>query len=179
VIDALAIEDACGQDAVDFSQLDLGELAEHIEHAHHKRLRAELPRLRDLFEHVVGHHGADHPELRSAQAIFDRMAIELDHHMTVEEEAIFPLCKEMAATGAKLNIAPVLDRLGSEHSTTGRELDVIRELLQGFTPPEGACRKYLALLHGLCVLEADLHEHMHKENNILLPKLEALSDTGC
>jgi regulator of cell morphogenesis and NO signaling len=64
-----------------------------------------------------------------------------------------------------------------EHDVAGQALRQLRELTDGFTPPEGACNTYEALLAGLAQLETDLHLHIHKENNILFPraaKLEAL-----
>ena len=36
--------------------------------------------------------------------------------------------------------------------------------------PEDACNSFRAMLSGLEHLEADLHLHIHKENEILFPK---------
>jgi regulator of cell morphogenesis and NO signaling len=174
VIDALAIEDACsGSTAPDYSSMELGELADHVEHAHHKFLRAELPRLEHLFEHVTGHHGDKHPELAQALGIFQVMAAELDQHLLLEDEVLFPLCQQIGTQNVNAEINATVERLMYEHRRTGDALAAIRRLLNNFTPPEGACRRYLALLHGLTALEADLHEHIHKENNILMPRLQA------
>lgn len=35
---------------------------------------------------------------------------------------------------------------------------------------EWACNTYRAMLDGLRQLEGDLHQHIHKENNVLFPK---------
>lgn len=37
--------------------------------------------------------------------------------------------------------------------------------------PEGACNSYRAMLAGLEEMELDLHEHIHKENNVLFPRV--------
>ena len=47
-------------------------------------------------------------------------------------------------------------------------------MTNGFTPPADACETYRAMLDGLAQLEADLHQHIHKENNILFPKAIAV-----
>jgi regulator of cell morphogenesis and NO signaling len=41
-------------------------------------------------------------------------------------------------------------------------------------PPSDACPTYIALLAGLAELEADLHLHIHKENNIMFPRAAEL-----
>lgn len=37
--------------------------------------------------------------------------------------------------------------------------------------PEGAYNSYTAMLVGLEEMELDLHEHIHKENNVLFPRV--------
>ncbi|WP_421658272.1 hypothetical protein [Leptothermofonsia sp. ETS-13] len=43
-----------------------------------------------------------------------------------------------------------------------------------FTPPEWACNTYRALLDALATFEQDIHQHIHKENNVLFPRAIAL-----
>jgi regulator of cell morphogenesis and NO signaling len=57
-----------------------------------------------------------------------------------------------------------------EHDNAGKALARLRDLTGGFVPPEDACTTYRAMLDGLAGLEADLHLHIHKENNILFPR---------
>ena len=45
----------------------------------------------------------------------------------------------------------------------------MRKLTGGYQLPEGACPTFAALYDGLAAMEADLHEHIHLENNILFP----------
>ena len=47
----------------------------------------------------------------------------------------------------------------------------MRELTSGYALPADACGSYRALYSALTRLEADLHEHINKENNILFPKV--------
>jgi regulator of cell morphogenesis and NO signaling len=58
----------------------------------------------------------------------------------------------------------------SEHSQAGAALERLRELTDGFTPPDGACNTYHAMLDAIAQLERDLHLHIHKENNVLFPR---------
>jgi regulator of cell morphogenesis and NO signaling len=57
-----------------------------------------------------------------------------------------------------------------EHDSAGCALRRLRELTNGYQPPEGACTTWRALWHGLAALETALHEHIHLENNILFPR---------
>ncbi len=61
-----------------------------------------------------------------------------------------------------------------EHDQAGAALKDLRELTDGFAPPEDACNSYRAMLDALQTLEQDLHLHIHKENNILFPRAEQL-----
>ena len=56
----------------------------------------------------------------------------------------------------------------------GSALARIRELTADFEAPPYACGTYRAMLDGLRALEADLHTHIHLENNILFPRVIAL-----
>jgi regulator of cell morphogenesis and NO signaling len=64
----------------------------------------------------------------------------------------------------------------AEHDLVGELLHRIRDLSRDFALPEGACGSYQSLFMGLADLEADLHRHIHLENNVLFPKAVALED---
>jgi regulator of cell morphogenesis and NO signaling len=47
-------------------------------------------------------------------------------------------------------------------------------LTAAYTPPESACFSYRTLYSALKEFEADLHQHVHLENNILFPRAIAM-----
>jgi regulator of cell morphogenesis and NO signaling len=61
-----------------------------------------------------------------------------------------------------------------EHDSAGEALREIRAASNGFTAPEGACTSFRTLYQRLATFEADLHQHIHLENNILFPRAIAL-----
>jgi regulator of cell morphogenesis and NO signaling len=61
-----------------------------------------------------------------------------------------------------------------EHESAGGALVEIRALTNGYRLPPYACSTVGALYAGLQALEADLHVHIHLENNILFPRAIAL-----
>jgi regulator of cell morphogenesis and NO signaling len=46
----------------------------------------------------------------------------------------------------------------------------MRQASAGYTPPGDACTSYQTLYKALADFEADLHQHIHLENNILFPR---------
>ena len=65
-----------------------------------------------------------------------------------------------------------------EHDDAGNLTKEIRELTRNFTAPEDSCNSFKALYQGLEAFEADLHLHIHLENNLLFPRAIALENTA-
>jgi regulator of cell morphogenesis and NO signaling len=62
-----------------------------------------------------------------------------------------------------------------DHNAVGAALVTLRTLTQGYQAPAGACNSYRAMLDRLSRLEADVHRHVHEENNILVPRVLELA----
>ena len=56
-----------------------------------------------------------------------------------------------------------------EHDAAGELVKQIRKASSEYTAPADACTSYKALYQDLREFEADLHQHVHLENNILFP----------
>jgi regulator of cell morphogenesis and NO signaling len=173
-------------DSPDVTSMSLTELADHIEKTHHAYLREELPRLAAMTKKVADRHGGHDPRLREVQKTFGAMALELSQHMFKEEQCLFPMIRQLEASErpAALHCATVANpirQMELEHDDAGTALVRLRELTDGFSPPEWACNTYRALLAGLAYLERDMHAHIHKENNVLFPSaldFEAIRKRG-
>jgi len=163
----------------DWTKAPLSQLVDHIESVHHAFMRRELPRLATLLHKVADVHGASHPELTELEQTFIGFSRELAAHMYAEESALFTGIRALD-TGAGHSSPPSapLDEqartMMREHDDAGRSLAKMRELTNGFTPPQNACGTYRVMLSGLRDIEADMHSHVHKENNILFPRALAL-----
>ena len=66
----------------------------------------------------------------------------------------------------------------AEHDAAGRALAELRRLTGGYAVPAEGCNTYRAAMSGLAELEADMHAHVHKENNILFPRAARLIAEG-
>ncbi len=153
----------------------LTELCDHIESTHHAYLHRELPRLQTLAQKVAAAHGEKYPSTQELLQVFLAMRAEIDSHLMKEERVLFPMIRQLEASkdtpqfhcGSLANPIRVMEH---EHDSTGRALEKLRELTDQYTPPSDACNTWRALLDGLREMEADLHQHIHKENNILFPR---------
>ena len=163
----------------DYNAMPLEKLTENIIATHHEYLRQELPRLGRMAEKVAQVHGEHDPRLVQLARVYYAFVQELAAHMMKEEQILFPAICTLSAgqplTGCCFaTIAAPINAMEAEHDQAGGGLARMRELTDGFTPPDWACNTYRALLDGLKELELDMHQHIHKENNILFPKALAL-----
>lgn len=162
--------------AVVARDLEMAALAHDIVDTHHAYTWEEMPRLQALVDKVAGVHGDRHPELVEVKETYGRVVAELEPHMTREERVIFPAISRLEKTQAPVRLSSgdfsdSLRELIAEHDVVGDLLGRIRALTNGYTPPEDGCGSYQAMLTGLAHLERDLHEHVHKENNLLFPRV--------
>jgi regulator of cell morphogenesis and NO signaling len=57
-----------------------------------------------------------------------------------------------------------------EHDSAGNALREMRQASSGYAAPPDACISFQTLYRALTEFEADLHQHIHLENNILFPR---------
>lgn len=154
-------------------------LAHDIVDVHHAYMWEEMPALEALVEKVHRVHVALHPELADVRATYLEALAALDPHMTTEERVVFPAISRMERTSspnANGSLQDPIRQLRDEHEVVGRLFRRIRELTRGYEVPDGACGSYQMMLQRLEAMELDLHEHIHKENNVLFPRALELEE---
>ena len=167
----------------DWQREPLADLIAHINGTHHKYTREEIARLGPLFVKVCSVHGQSHPELPEMSAIFAGLAQELTMHMMKEEMVLFPYIVRMEE--AVIQNEPILpppfgrvqnpvSMMEHEHESAGAALRAMRRASNGYSAPPDACISYQTLYKALAEFEADLHQHIHLENNILFPRAIAM-----
>jgi regulator of cell morphogenesis and NO signaling len=165
----------------------VSELISHIIQTHHKYTREEIARLEPLFDKVCAVHGKNHPELHTVRSVFHDLATELRTHLMKEEMVLFPYVLRMEeAIVEKAPIVPPpfgsvrnpVTMMEFEHDSAGEALRRMREATRGYEAPPEACVSYKALYQALAEFEADLHQHIHLENNILFPRAVEMERRG-
>jgi regulator of cell morphogenesis and NO signaling len=164
---------------IDAAAMSLRELADHIEQSHHAYLKDELPALVEKAERVAYKHAWRDSRLPEVAATMRGLATEMFDHMAKEEKILFPIVRalergEAGATDHCGTVANPIRMMEHEHDQAGAAVARLRELTDGFTPDADACNTHRAMLAGFAQLETDLHEHVHKENNVLFPRALAL-----
>lgn len=166
-----------------FDRFEPDFLADYIVNVHHQYLYDNLPETEFYVNKVYTKHRDKFAYLTELAALFVKLDAELMSHLPKEEEILFPYAKELL-NARRAGIKPQAAPFGSvanpirmmlhEHDGAGDILMRIREITHDYTPPEEACNSHLVMLHKLKELDADLIQHIHLENNILFPKIEAL-----
>jgi regulator of cell morphogenesis and NO signaling len=161
----------------DWSSVPLPELIDHIVGHYHHALRRDLPVLRELAVKVAHRHGADAPGVVAVRETVDRLIDEMTSHMEKEEKVLFPLIERLAAdadAGFQMPVGGPVRAMEHEHEEVAEMLRTLRSLTGGYVPPPAACNSFHGLYQMLSELEADTHQHIHLENNVLFPRAEAL-----
>jgi regulator of cell morphogenesis and NO signaling len=161
----------------------LAALIAHIQNKHHKYTREEIARLGPLFEKLCSVHGSKHRELFEVYESFKGLAQELGAHMMKEDMVLFPYIVRMEAARAESrSFAPApfgsvknpVAMMEHEHDSAGKALMAMKQASNGYSAPADACISYQTLYRVLAQFEADLHQHIHLENNILFPRAIAM-----
>ena len=179
VADALEAPPSPQREDRDWQNGSLAELAEYIVERHHRFARQEIQRLIPLFARVVGAHGQNHAELEQIQSSFQALAEELTLHLIKEERMLFPYIEQLESAvccGGRLalpmfgTVQNPVRMMAMEHDSAGELLRRMRDLANGYALPPDACVSFKELYQALQEFEADLHQHIHLENNILFPR---------
>lgn len=172
------------ESVVDVTAMSLTELVDHIEQTHHNYLRSEFPRLDEMTEKVVSTHGEKDSRLHQVRKTFLALVTELSNHMMKEEQILFPMVRQLDESETVPmfhcgSLSNPIQQMEFEHTQAGSALEKFRTLTDGYTPPDWACNTYRAMLDALAHLEHDIHQHIHKENNVLFPRaLKMESEKG-
>lgn len=168
----------------EYAEVALADLIAEIVRKHHEYIKSEAPRLNALAEKVSSKHGERHPETLTVYELFADLANELSMHLMKEEQILFPYIERMEeAVVAKEPVIPgscfgtvqnPIRMMVAEHDGAGDILRQLRQVTGDYKIPEDACTSYRTLYNGLMEFEADLHQHIHLENNILFPRAMAM-----
>jgi len=156
----------------DWFERPIDDLIDHIVEEHHEYLRRELPRLESLLEKVTHVHGTEAPWIGSVKKEFEALKPDLEAHIETEETVVFPFLRTLDDDHAPAaEEDDPLARIERAHKEVGTALKRIRMLCFNYTAPMGACNSFRAAIDGLHELESNVHQHVHKENNILFPRV--------
>jgi regulator of cell morphogenesis and NO signaling len=168
-----------GDKVRDWQTESLVSLSAYIIDTHHFYTKQELARMEKLLDKVCSRHGENHLELFALRSAFQHLKQDLIPHMLKEEQVLFPYIARMEEAVMEQRTVPPpffvtvrnpVRMMTAEHDTAGDLLAEMRRLTSGYALPSDACISFQALYQALQEFEADLHQHVHLENNILFPR---------
>lgn len=175
-----------GPEETNWTTAALRELTQHIVAKHHRYVREAIPRVSALLGKVKSKHGQNHAELAGIEGLFLDLGQEMYGHMQKEEQILFPYIETLErATIEKRKPEPPffgsarnpIHMMMQDHDNAGELLREMRKLSSGYQAPKEACESYRELYRSLEEFEADMHTHVHLENNILFPRTVKLEET--
>jgi regulator of cell morphogenesis and NO signaling len=163
-----------------WSSESVTELANYIEKTHHSFMKEQFPRLERLLEKTLSAHKEKHSQmLTELKETCAALKSEIELHLAKEEQILFPFIRQIDSfqqnqtDRPELHCGSIENPIGQmeyEHKNAGTALDKMRRITSDYKLPDDACNTFRSLYDGLKALEADLHEHIHLENNILFPR---------
>jgi regulator of cell morphogenesis and NO signaling len=164
---------------IDISELDgmtLTQVVENIVVEHHAYLRETLPVIGALLERVVQAHGNSDSRLGELYELMDKMAADFESHMLHEEEALFPMVRDMEMDDGTIKptrcgqaVAGPIMCMENDHNVVKEELLRVRKLTDDYAVPGFACMTYRNLLETLSQFDQNTVRHVHKEDEVLFP----------
>lgn len=155
--------------------LNVAALIDHIVSRYHEIHRQELAELVALARKVERvHHDVPEAPLGLAD-VLERLTDKLNTHMRKEEFVLFPAMRQ----GVNEGLVQPISMLRHDHEEHVGTIRLLEELARGFAVPDGACGSWQRLYAGLKKLCEDISAHIRVENEILFPRFELTTKSGC
>lgn len=164
----------------DYAEWSVDQILDHILEVHHAYLHEEMEPLGALVRRVAAVHADSEPQLARMAHAYDFFREDMDAHLLKEEEVLFPALREIANNRRLPSFflddlhVPLLVMEG-DHQRAEQSLRFFRSTLQGYVLPPEACELCRGMVARLRALERDLHRHMHLENEVLHPRVRAMT----
>lgn len=156
--------------------MTLKQIILYIIDTYHTPLKQELHKITQLIEKLKNKHERLYSYISDLQNVFEQMKNSLLEHMQEEEQIVFPIMIniEINKKSQYEKLKKYLNHLDNDHLQTGEDLERIKNLTDHYIPSSDACMTHIIILNSLKRLERNLHEHIHKENQILFPRVKVM-----
>ncbi|PIQ28554.1 hypothetical protein COW36_12725 [bacterium (Candidatus Blackallbacteria) CG17_big_fil_post_rev_8_21_14_2_50_48_46] len=150
----------------DLQGLDLTGLCDHLEDTHHAYIRGQGPVILEQLKRL----SKQDQQWAPLMELFCGLYSDLLMHLQKEEQVLFPYCRQLLETQEPVEmhcgtVAHPIRVMVYEHDSAEQMLGLMRKLTQDYVQTENQ-----ALMQALQAFDADLCQHMYKENEILFPR---------
>ncbi len=165
-----AAERLMDDDSVDVRAFSTPTLVAHIISQHHGYLRRALPIIEGMARKVCAVHGETRRDMVELAKVVSELSLVLNEHLDYEERVVFPSLMRAGYGAPGQRVVDELAAMGRDHLEVALALERIHVLTNRYTLPDWACTAHRTLYASLAALEKDIHQHVHLENNVLLPR---------
>lgn len=153
-------------------------LLDHIITTHHAYVRRAIPEITRQLRSLSAAVGSERPELPVVLKTFEHMAGPLLFHLDKEEHLLFPYISELAVAAAEGRQMPAgpfgsvvhpVRMMEDEHESALEGLRILEELTRHYAPPLSTIPGMVDAYAALKRFDADLREHIRKEDHDLFP----------
>jgi regulator of cell morphogenesis and NO signaling len=164
---------------MDYQNWEIGLLCKYVINLHHQYIKTNGPFMLELAQKLIKTYGEKHPEIIAVAGIFEKAGKLLTLNIAKEEEELFPyitLLNTAHKNGTIIKAAafgPVSSAVylvEADHQKVAIYFEQLRALTHNYQVPPYVLHGFEILYKMLQDYEADLHLHLHLENNILFPK---------
>jgi len=159
------------------------ETLNYLEQTHHAMVRNFLKTIKELVSDIAPGMDQNFQQqvFQFLAELFNVLRMEIDHHLMMEEEIVFPLIRNMetAKQSGSLPSARKLPGLYVAHLINEHEmiLQVLSQICQisgNYRPALNSPPTLNELYDQMRLLHADLAEHIQYENTFLFPKINEI-----
>jgi regulator of cell morphogenesis and NO signaling len=154
-------------DAATWAGRSPAEIVAFILHRFHEPLHRELPALAANARQVEEETRTEPLCPTGIGDHLEQILIEVESHLAKEEKILFPLIMAGRGRAAFMPIKVMM----AEHEDHAANLARTRALTHDFALPDGASAAWRSLYQDLECFEADLHQHIDLENNVLFTRV--------
>ena len=169
--------------AKEFDAFPIPLIVDYIQRTHIYYLEKKLPEIEQSIVLLSSHYESQHPILIALRNFFHHYVKDLSEHIHAEETTLLPYLSLMQEAGDNaagfsrfllMRGEYSVDRFLSEHHDTEDELKDIRQTIRLYEPPATNESLYRILFSQLQTFEQDLCVHAHIEEEVLIPKAQAM-----
>ncbi|NLV52549.1 MAG: (Fe-S)-binding protein [Bacteroidales bacterium] len=164
-----------------FTEWPTDLLIDYALKVHHRGIREAGPALHRLIHSIK----EGDPVMEEISELFGESLNDLENHLLKEEQVLFPYLYDMLEAqrqGGQIgpmhcgSISFPIGVMMTEHDGEVERHQRISKLTNGYTAPEGASDTYRQVVEGLKEFSANLHEHIHIENDIIFPRCQTIEN---
>lgn len=162
-------------------QYGAGKLISYLKRTHQDYLEHRIPEIEELLQRLMQRPDLDSDSRKLLSDFFQQYKNELTNHIQNEENIVYPYVLALEQYTISRNSSDLeylrslqytIRKYEEEHDDVEEKLYDLKTIIIKYIPKPSDSRLLNRILHELFELEADLNNHAHMEDLILVPIVE-------